>query len=250
MQYPIKMKALVYEFGDAYWNWFGCVPKLQLGSSKLRRSESTAAAPASTDQEHLRVMIWSDPTVPDRSAAIAGHGEDPTPRLIEGAQHLADAGAAFYVVTWNGAHAFLPRVREAVNLDYVSIVEVTAEHASSLPHVRKAGLLATDATLESRLYQDALRAFEIESVLPSERDQHTVMEIVYAVKSGRLRDTQRAEPVKIADCMVEQGADAIIAACTEIPLAITEDESPRPLIDPALLLANRVAHEATIRSDS
>lgn len=211
-------------------------------------SKLIAATPAVTDQEHLRVMIWADPTVPDRSLAIAGEGEDPTPRLIAGAQQLAGAGAAFYVVACNGAHAFLPRVRQEVDLDYVSIIAVTAEHVSSLPYAKHAGLLATDATLQSDLYQQALSNAGVKPVLPTAEDQRTVMETIYAVKSGRLHDDQRAALAAVAERMVTAGADVIIAACTEIPLAIDSEESPRPLVDPAYLLANRVVQEAAVRS--
>lgn len=212
-------------------------------------SKLIAATPASVDQEHLRVMIWADPTVADRSAAIVGEGPDPTPQLIAGVQKLADAGAAFYVVTCNGAHAFLPKVRETVDLDYVSIIEVTAEYVSSLPYVHKAGLLATDATLRSRLYQDELSKHHLESVIPSADDQQTVMEIIYAVKANRLRDDQRQTLADIASRLVERGAEVILAGCTEIPLALSETESPRPLVDPARLLANRVVHEATLLTE-
>lgn len=211
-------------------------------------SKLIAATPAATDQEHLRVMIWADPTVPDRSLAITGGGEDPTPKLIAGAQKLKDAGAAFYVVTCNGAHYFLPSVRERVDLDYLSIIEVTAEHIGALPYVKAAGLLATNATLAGGLYQESLSTAGIEPVVPEGASQHTVMEAIYAVKAGTLTSEQRASLVRVAEELVEQGADVIVAACTEIPLAMADNESPRPLIDPAVLLVNRVVTEAAHRA--
>jgi aspartate racemase len=207
-----------------------------------------AVTPAATDQEHLRVMVWADPSVPDRSLAITGDGEDPTPQLIAGARQLAQAGVSFYVVACNGAHAFLPRVRQEVDLEYLSIIDVTADHVSSLPHVKNAGLLATDATLQANLYQRALSEAGVKPMVPSTEDQRTVMETIYAVKSGRLRSEQRAALAGIATRMVNSGADVVIAACTELPLAIAEDEIPCQLIDPARLLANRVVQEAAARS--
>lgn len=155
-------------------------------------SKLIAATPAATDQEHLRVMIWADPTVPDRSLAITRDGEDPTSHLIAGAQQLADAGASFYVVACNGAHAFLPRVREVVDLDYLSIIEVTAEHVSSLPYAKQAGILATDATLQSDLYQQALDRAGVKPVVPTAEDQRTVMETIYAVSPDGC--TMNSEP--------------------------------------------------------
>lgn len=207
-------------------------------------SKLIAATPAATDQEHLRVMIWADPTVPDRTRAIIGEGEDPTSRLAAGAQRLKDAGAAFYVVTCNGAHAFLPQVREQVDLEYLSIVEVTTEHIAALPYASKAGLLATDATLAAGLYQRSLDEADIDPVLPDSRGQQAVMEAIYGVKAGTLTLEQERALIDVVEELAERGADVIVAACTEIPLALSAEDSARPLIDPSMLLANHVVQKA------
>lgn len=209
-------------------------------------SKLIAATPAATDQEHLRVMIWADPSVPDRTRAITSGGEDPTDSLARGAQKLKDAGAAFYVVTCNGAHAFLEGVRRRVDLDYLSIIEVTTDHIAALPYASSAGLLATDATLASGLYQRSFERADIGAVIPDARGQQVVMEIIYAVKSGTLTLEQERALVGVAEELVEHGADVIIAACTEIPLALSAEELPRPLIDPSMLLANQVVQKAAV----
>ena len=67
------------------------------------------ATPATRDQEHLRVVMWADPTVPDRSVGILGDGPDATPWLVRGGQMLAAMGAAFIAMPCNTAHAYLPR---------------------------------------------------------------------------------------------------------------------------------------------
>lgn len=211
-------------------------------------SKLIAATPAATDQEHLRVMIWADPSVPDRTRAITSGGEDPTDNLALGAQKLKDAGAAFYVVTCNGAHAFLEGVRKQVDLDYLSIIEVTTDHIAALPYASSAGLLATDATLAAGLYQRSFERAGVEPVIPDARSQQLVMEVIYAVKSGTLALEQERALVSVAEGLVEHGADVIVAACTEIPLALSADESPRPLIDPSMLLANQVVQKAAMLS--
>lgn len=206
-------------------------------------SKLIAATPAVTDQEHVRVMIWGDPSVPDRSSAITGSGEDPTPSLIRGAQKLKDAGAAFYVVTCNGAHAFLPRVREEVELDCLSIIDVTTAHISALPYASGAGIIATDATLSAALYQESLSETGVTPITPTADHQRVVMEAIYGVKAGSLSREQKRALSEVAQGLVDRGADVIIAGCTEIPLALAAEESPRPLIDPSFLLANEVVRE-------
>ncbi|MGO2944032.1 MAG: aspartate/glutamate racemase family protein [Brevibacterium aurantiacum] len=212
-------------------------------------SKLIAATPTSGDQGHLRVMIWADPTVPDRSAAITGDGEDPTPKLAEGARKLDEAGASFYVVACNGAHAFLPSVREQVDLDYLSIIDVTAEHVGRLPYVKKAGIIATDATLSAGIYQKVLLSAGVEPLVPSSADQHRVMESIYAVKANELRTEHRRGLAEVSARLCESGADVVIAACTEIPLILSPRECPRPLVDPAVLLANAVVSEAAYRAE-
>lgn len=207
------------------------------------------ATPAATDQEHLRVVIWADPTVPDRSQAITGGGEDPTPKLAEGARRLKEAGAGFYVVACNSAHAFLAAVREQVDLEYLSLIDVTADHIASLPHTAQAGLLATDATVGSQLYQQALETRGVAPVIPTPEDQQVVMEAIYAVKASRMSDEQRAALAGVAERLADRGADVIIAGCTEIPLALSDEQSPRPLIDPAGLLVRRVLEEVAARQE-
>lgn len=208
-------------------------------------SKIIAATPASTDQEHLRVLIWADPRVPDRTLALTRGGEDPTPYLVAGARALQDAGAAFYVMACNGAHAFLPRIREEVDLECLSIIEVTAAHIAALPYVRRVGLLATDATLSAGLYQDALLAHEVDVVQPVASDQETVMAAIFGVKSGTLSENQRNSLLDVVDRLVADGAEVIVAGCTEIPLALDESRTPRAVVDPATLLAFEAVRRAS-----
>ncbi len=70
--------------------------------------------PASKDQDHLRVIIDSNPGVPDRTAAIIGGGESPVPIIIEGCRALERAGADFIIIPCVSAHFFLAEIRSHV----------------------------------------------------------------------------------------------------------------------------------------
>lgn len=204
-----------------------------------------AATPAQSDQEHVRVVIWADPTVPDRSRAVKGEGDDPTQSLVLGARRLKEAGAAFYVVTCNSAHAFLPEVRRRVDLDYVSMIEATCDRVTEFPSVKGVGLLATDATLTTELYQRGLEDAGIRTVTPTVDDQRVVMETIYAVKAGKLTAEQRSRLAHVAQALIHNGAEMIVAACTEIPLALNEDLVSVPVIDPSLVLAECVVEKVS-----
>ena len=76
-----------------------------------------ALTPARTDQEHLAVTIWADPSVPDRTEALLGVGADPTPTLVSGARKLREAGAELVAIACNTAHAFAPAVEAAAGCE-------------------------------------------------------------------------------------------------------------------------------------
>jgi len=91
----------------------------------------TSRTPAVSDQDHLRVIIWSDPTIPDRSRALTGEGPDPTPTLRRGAQGLRAAGASLLAVPCNTAHAFLPGIMDGLDIPVVDMIAAVAAYVTS-----------------------------------------------------------------------------------------------------------------------
>ena len=198
-----------------------------------------ATTPGASDQDHLRTVIWSDPTIPDRTQALLGDGPDPTPWLLDGSRVLREAGATVIAIPCNTAHAFVPRIADHVGLPIVHMIGEVARHLSAMsPRLHTAGLLATTGTVRAGLYQDWLDRFGIRLVLPDGAGQdQEVMTAIRAVKSGRRDGTATALLSRAAQRLTEQGAQAVIAGCTEIPLGLPEDAVDVPLIDPALILA-------------
>lgn len=109
-------------------------------------------APAERDQEHPRVVLYSDPHVPDRTAAILGTGEDPTSRLKDDLLRLVDWGADLLAVPCNTAHPFIDDFRQELPVPLVHIVEVTLAEAKR--RISSGGwLVATSGTVASGIYQ-------------------------------------------------------------------------------------------------
>ncbi len=144
--------------------------------------------PATRDQEHLRVMIWADPTVPSRQDALLNGGEDPTPRLEAGIRHLVDAGAEIIVVPCNTVHTYLAPVMAKESVEFISIIDVTVE-AIRGRKAGRVGLLATDGALRSGLFQTALLDAGIEWIAPQPAQQRQLMALVDAVKAGRVESS-------------------------------------------------------------
>ena len=204
---------------------------------------------ARLDQDHLEVIISSVPQTPDRTEAILRGGEDPTPELIRSARRLEAAGADFLVIACNTAHYFKEVIRQAVQIPLVDAIALSAAHiVRQHPGVTKAGILATDATIATRLYQTALETQGIEPLEPSPESQKDIMSAIYGsqgLKSVDPSESSISIMEKAASELVERGAQVVIAGCTEIPLAFSAGaELDVPLIDATAVLAEAAVEMA------
>lgn len=200
----------------------------------------TAATSAKSDQEHVPVVIWADPTVPDRVAALVNGQEDPTPWLVYGAQMLAKCGADLIVMPCNTAHAFLPGLESAVDTPIISMIEAAVDCLADVtPSPLKVGLLATDGTLQTRLYQSQLSRSGIACITPRNNSQQFLMEALKSIKAGDVGADVEDCLTQVALGLVEDGAEVIIAGCTEILISLRPESVPVPVIDPARELAHK-----------
>jgi aspartate racemase len=207
------------------------------------------ATPASNDQEHLRVVLISDPTVPDRSAAILGDGPDPTPWLLHGAHLLASVGAELIGVPCNTAHAFLAPVQEQTGLPIIHMIDQAVRAVLDVdPLPQRVGLLATTGTVRAGLYQDWFSRVGVGVLAPTAGEQtELVTPAILAVKSRR-RDADPVGMLAEAGRRLERrGAQVLIAGCTEIPLVFDGRHSDRPVIDPTWALAQAIVGAASGR---
>jgi aspartate racemase len=198
--------------------------------------------PANNDQEHLRLIIDNNPKVPNRNEAIAGRGPSPGPALAAMARGLEQAGADFLVMVCNAAHAYQRDIEAAVNIPFVSIIEETMRVTlERQPKVRRVGVLAADACLEARLYQNAFAREDVEVCVPRGESQTNFMQLLYRIKSGDKSEEIRSCMRNLALELIRDGAEVIIAGCTEVPLVLHEGFLSYPLVSSTDVLV-----EATI----
>jgi len=196
---------------------------------------------AEKDQEHLRVLIDSNTKVPDRTAAILGKGPSPVPALVESASALTRAGADFIIIPCVSAHVFLEEVRARVTIPIVSLFDVVAEAiVTARPPIHTVGLLGTTGTITGGLFQKRLDRDRVDTVVPDSADQERVMSAIYDIKSAapeRPRSAMTSDLVSVAKTLIARGAQAIVAGCTEIPLALSQEDLLVPYFDSVLVLA-------------
>lgn len=178
--------------------------------------------PAQCDQDHIPIVLDSNPRIPDRGPFILEGGPDPRPALCRSARRLEKMGASFIVMPCNTAHVFLPYLRRAVRIPFIDMIAETARVVRE-PCV---GLLATETTIRTGLYHDACAPYGIEIVTPLPEDQARIMKIIYAIKGGSCDLTIHRDLRAIARRLRERGAEALIVGCTELSLVAQDLDGP------------------------
>jgi aspartate racemase len=178
--------------------------------------------PASRDQDHIPVIAYSVPQIPDRPPAIIGHGASPLPHMLDGIHTLKNAGAQAVAIACNTAHFWYDDLLQKGGLPILHMANAACD-ALATPAgqtVRRSGLLATQGTVAAGFYQARFRDRGIEYLLSTDEEQQSlVLPAIECVKRNELAQAH-ALATQAARHLLERGAQAIVLGCTEIPLAI------------------------------
>ncbi|TPG51818.1 aspartate/glutamate racemase family protein [Roseomonas nepalensis] len=209
-----------------------------LASAEFMR-QLTLLTPAARDQDHVPAVLWSDPRVPDRTAARQGTGPDPLLALLRGIRGLEAAGCGAIAIPCNTAHGWIDGMRAATALPILHIVDAAAEalRAAGIPP-GPIGVMGTAATLAMGLFQDGLQAGGWEVSVPTEAEMaRLVTPGIALVKANRVAESH-APLAEAAQALAARGARAVVLGCTEIPLGIAAGPAqPFPVIDTIQALA-------------
>jgi aspartate racemase len=172
---------------------------------------------AKTDQDHLDVILFDRPAVPDRTAYILGKSQDsPLPSMMATARTLESLGVANIAVTCITSHHFFKELAAAVKIPLLNIVRETAGYLKARG-IRRAGILATSGTVTTRLFQDALEEAGLAWEVPSPKGQAQVMDLIYnQVKAGKPADLE--EFGAVSQELRDKGCESLILGCTELSL--------------------------------
>ena len=197
-----------------------------------------AATPATTDREHLPVVVWNVPQVPDRVAAVLGRGPSPVPEMLAGARALEVAGCEAFAVACNTAHHWADELAAGVGIPLLHIADAAVAALARLPaRPMRVGLLATRGTLASGFFAERLARQGFEWLVPTEEEQdRLVAEAIARVKAGDAAGA-RAPFEAAARALAARGAEAILLGCTELPIAAEGARLPVPVLDASRALA-------------
>ena len=165
---------------------------------------------ASCDQDHPRVCIDSNTNISDRTAALLHGGADPVPEMVKSAQRLESIGADLLIMPCNTAHNFYDAVASSVSIPVLHMIDITRDALKSRG-VKCAGLLATDGTVQTGIYQRTFEGSGVELLTPDNAEDQAAV--------------------------IARGAEVLILGCTELPPAFDIYHLDYPNVDPTLELA-------------
>jgi len=189
---------------------------------------------ASCDNEHIRVFIDCNSSIPDRPKAILHGGKDPIPEIAKTIEILANCGADCLIMPCNTAHYYLPQLKLLTAIPIISILDVTADACVEKFPGKRAGLLGTNALIHTGVYGEVLKKDGVDFIIPTNEIQKLVDECIYAVKGGKDVFSLRVNMERIIS---ELKADYYILGCTELPIIVESLNLDIKYIDPTQKLA-------------
>jgi aspartate racemase len=159
---------------------------------------------------------------------------------------LVSIGAELIIMPANATHYAVDYFLPQCPVPFLSIVDVAADACVQGGYARVA-VLGIGLTMTDGLYDQPLRSRGVEPMTPTSAEQATLNQIIYdEIIPARVTPSTAPRIVEILAAMRELGAEAAILACTELPLVITEENTPLPFIDTTRLLARTALARSTI----
>ncbi|CAN5560873.1 aspartate/glutamate racemase family protein [soil metagenome] len=165
-------------------------------------------------------------------------------KLSDIAVQLENDGADCIVMCCNTTHNSANDIIDRINIPFIHIADETAKEIAA-QKISKVGLLGTKFTMENPFFKDRMLKFGIETIVPESRDRDIVFESIFKeLAFGIVKDDTRIKFINIINKLRSQGAEGIILGCTEIPLLISDCDSPVKVFDTTSIHAKAAAEFA------
>ncbi len=148
-------------------------------------------------------------------------------------------GAEFAVIPSNAIHYAFDDIQKNCSIPILSIVEISAQECKEKKY-KKVGILGVGHTMSGGLFDKPLKKCLIQMVIPDLKDQNIINDIIYKeIVPSKITEISIKKTLKIIEKLKLKGCDAVILACTELPIIINKDNCPLPFIDTTRLLAKK-----------
>jgi len=193
---------------------------------------------------HPEIVVSAIPMGLSLPGWKSGKHDEVAALLRRGVEQVASAGADFFVCPDNTAHIVLEPIADTLPIPGLHIAQVVCRRMSEAGW-KSAALLGTRWTMTGPVYGAALRERGLGCLIPDEKNREAINRAIFdELCQGRFLQSTTDMFVRCIAELGAAGADCVILGCTEIPLIITEANSPLPVLDSTRLLAKWAVREA------
>ncbi len=175
---------------------------------------------AHTDQEHIKMCILNDPTIPDRTNYILGKGDSPLPAILHNVETAKEVGCKYFAIPCNTSHFFYSELENVSGIEFINMVLETCKYGMEVFPAKKICVLGTLGTIEGDIYRK-IGGIEANIVYPSEKSAEVLMNTIRCIKAGthNLKELAAAVSQTLAE-EFSKNKTVFILACTELSLLL------------------------------
>ncbi len=183
----------------------------------------TEMTDAKVDQDHIEILMHSMPQIPDRTGFILGESQaSPLPQMLEAGRGLVAGGAKIIAIPCITAHFFQKTLENELGVTVLNAIEESCKVVKAAG-IKKVGIMATDGTVRSGLFQKVFEKQGVGCVVPGANNQQNVMHIIYKnVKAGL--PIEKNLFLGVTRELFDNGAECVLLGCTE--LSIMKRDNP------------------------
>lgn len=197
---------------------------------------------AKYDEDYPEIFIYNLP-IPNIVDGLK-KPEETLKMLIEGANKIDSIGVDFMVMPCNTAHYFYPGMAKSISIPFICIFLATAKKIKN-EGVKKVGFLATETTIQYKSFDKDFEKNGIELILPNETDQKKITEIILNILAGEKLKKDKWQLQQIIKNLRQKGVEAIVLACTDIPILLKQKDVDIKIFDTVEILAESTIQYAT-----
>lgn len=202
--------------------------------------------PCRDDRDYIEILLHNNSKIPDRTEAIIYNKKSPLDELLRSANIFDSLQMDYIVMACVTSHYYAEKIQENLrHSKLINILSTTSEYIHmNYQEIKKVGIIASTGAIETKLWQNALSKYAIDSViLPKIEQEEYIMNTIYGkngLKEGNIGANNKNKIMKAVDILIDKGSQAILAGCSEIPMILSEKCIDIPYFDSFKILRNKI----------
>lgn len=194
---------------------------------------------ANCDNEHVHLIIDNNTSIPDRSNYILSKTNSPFQQLLNSAKKLESAGCNFLCIPCNTCHYFYDDIKKEIKIPIINMIEEVMIYLTK-HNIKTVGLLSSTGTIKSHIYDKFATKYGITLLKPNAIEQEIVMSFIYDEVKSKSSNYNLDGILSVIENLKDKNIEALILGCTELPIALNENNTKITCIDSTLILAKKV----------